>query len=123
MAINYQNLKRWKNETTTVDKIKRILLIIYKSRRIFTGNLEAEQNKANKLNRLMRRFSPEVIENDTVVTNIDDRLGTCIIKGKFGGVVRYDCTICYHGFTFFMQRYLGERKKQLNKKLQIMHID
>ena len=45
--------------------------------------LEDEQTKEDKLDRLVCAFSPEEIEDDTVDININDRLGTCIIKGRF----------------------------------------
>ena len=47
------------------------------------NDLEVEQNKGDKLDRLIRAFSPDETMDDTAYINIDDRLGTCIVKGRF----------------------------------------
>ena len=63
--------------------------------------LEDEQTKEDRLDRLVRAFSPEETEDDTVDINIDDRLGTCIIKGRFGAGMGYSYRTCHHGLTIF----------------------
>ena len=51
--------------------------------------------------RLIRAFSPEETMDDTVDINIDDRLGTCIVKGRFGAALGYNYSTCHHGLTIF----------------------
>ena len=53
------------------------------------------------MNRLIRAFSPEETGDDTVDIHIDDRLGTCIVKGRFGAALGYNYTTCHHGLTIF----------------------
>ena len=65
------------------------------------NELDKEQNKEDILDRLIRAFSPEETGVDTVDIHIDDRLGTCIVKGRFGASLGYNYTTCHHGLTIF----------------------
>ena len=44
------------------------------------NDLEVKHNKDNKLDRLVRVFSSEETMDNAVDININDRLGTCIVK-------------------------------------------
>ena len=63
--------------------------------------MEANQNKLDKSNRLIIAFSSEETEDDTVDINIDDRLGTCIVKEIFETLLGYNYTTNYYGLTIF----------------------
>ena len=39
--------------------------------------------------------------DDIVDIHIDDMLGTCIVKGRFGAALGYNYTTCHHGLTIF----------------------
>ena len=41
------------------------------------------------------------IEDDTVDITIDDRLGTSIIKGRYGAGLEFNYKTCHHGLTIF----------------------
>ena len=72
--------------------------------------LEDEQTKEDKLDRLVRAFSPEETEDDTVDINIDDRLGTCIIKCRFGAGMGYNYRTCHHGLIIFATAPKGSKE-------------
>ena len=63
--------------------------------------MEEETTKEDRPDRLVRVFSPEETEDDTVDTTIDDRLGTCIIKGRYGAGLGFNYKTCHHGLTIF----------------------
>ena len=44
----------------------------------------------------------EETEGDTVDIHIDDRLGICIVKGRFGAALGYNYITCHHGLTIFV---------------------
>ena len=43
-----------------------------------------ENNKHDRIDRLIRAFSLEETEDDSVDIPVSDRLGNCIITGKYG---------------------------------------
>ena len=63
--------------------------------------LEEETTKEDRLDRLVRVFSPEETEDDTVGITIDDRLGTCIIKRRYGAGLGFNYKTCHHELTIF----------------------
>ena len=63
--------------------------------------LEKETRKEDILDMLVRSFSLEEIEDDTVDITIDDRLGTSIIKGRYGAGLEFNYKTCHHGLTIF----------------------
>ena len=119
MVSNYPNLEQRKSGTTTVDLTKGVVWTIHRGNRYSTGNLEqfgSEENKGNGLDMLIRYFSPEETEDDTVDIHIDDRLGICIMKEKFGAALGYNYITCHHGLTIFVtapRGAEGSTKQQL----------
>ena len=71
--------------------------------------MEEETTKEDRLDRLVRAFSPEETEDDTVDITIDDRLGTCIVKGRYGAGLGFNYKTCYHGLTIFCHSTKGSR--------------
>ena len=63
--------------------------------------LEMENNKHDRIDRLIRAFSPEETGDDSVDISVSDRLGNCIITGKYGAGLGFSYKNCHHGFTIF----------------------
>lgn len=74
------------------------------------NDLELELNKEDKLDIFIRDFLSEEMEDDTVDINIDDRLGACMVKGRFGTALGCNYTICHYGITIFAMVSKGAEK-------------
>ena len=44
---------------------------------------------------LIRDFSPGETGDNTINIHINDRLGTCIVKGRFSAALGYNYNICH----------------------------
>ena len=71
------------------------------------NELDKKQNKEDRLDRLIRDFSQEEREDDTVDIHIDDRMGTCIVKGRFVATLEYNYSTYHHGLTTFATSLRG----------------
>ena len=60
-----------------------------------------ENNKHDRIDRLIRAFSPEETGDDSVGIPVSDRLGNCIITGKYGAGLGFSYKNCHHGLTIF----------------------
>ena len=46
--------------------------------------LELETTRNDRIDRLIRAFSPDETGDDSVDVTVSDRLGTCTVTGKYG---------------------------------------
>ena len=76
---------------------------------VYGKKLELENNKHDRIDRFIRAFSPEETGDDSVDIPISDRLGNCIITGKYGAGLGFSYKHCHHGLTIFCNSITGSR--------------
>ena len=50
---------------------------------------------------MIRAFSPDETGDDSVDITVSDRLGTCIVTGRYGAGLGFSYKNCHHGLTIF----------------------
>ena len=63
--------------------------------------LKLKTTRNDRIDRLIRVFSPDETGDDSVDITVSDRLGTCIVTGKYGAGLGFSYKNCHHGLTIF----------------------
>ena len=63
--------------------------------------LELETTRNDRIDRLIRVFPPDETGDDSVDITVSDRLGTCIVTGKYGAGLGFSYKNCHHALTIF----------------------